>query len=100
VTGDEKLDALAGQVTELRVLRAGTAGDVRTVLGRLDTQDGRHADHEARLRELERHGTGTHEARLILVESWRNRVLGATAVASVVGGGIGAALSAALGLGH
>jgi ribosomal 50S subunit-associated protein YjgA (DUF615 family) len=100
MTGDEKLDALGAQVTELRVLMAGTAGDVRTVLGRLDMQDGRHQDHEARLRELERHGTSTHEQRLAAVESWRNRVIGAAAVASVVGGGVGAALSAALGLGR
>jgi predicted thioesterase len=100
VTGDEKLDALGTQVTDLRVLMAGVAGDTRTILGRLDAQDGRGQDHEARLREIERHGTATHERRIVAVELWRNRLIGAAAAAGVLGGGIGASISAALHLGH
>jgi hypothetical protein len=82
VTEDgSKLDAMAGQMTDLRVLVATVAGDTRAILGRLDAHDGARLDHEQRIRSL---------------EQWRWLVTGA---ASVGGGLIGAALSSALQLG-
>lgn len=76
-----KLDALTGQMTDLRVLVATVAGDTKAILGRIDAHDRARVDHEQRIRSL---------------EQWRWLVTGAAAVG---GGAVGAALSAALKLG-
>lgn len=114
--GNTKLDAIVGQMFDLRLVLAQVAGDVRLVLTRVDAHGADIAEHEMRIRELEAFRTGTLEIRPIVLERleetrrlevrvsalerWRMWLLGFIAAGSVAGGAAGAAVAAALGLTH
>ena len=93
---DDKLDALAGAVGDLRVGIANIAGDTRAILARLDSQDTAVRDHEGRLRTIEAQGTSEHgpqikdlRTEVQALREWRARMVGRAA-------GIGALTTAAV----
>lgn len=98
VVNDTKIDALASQLADLRVLLAQVAGDTRAILARLDAIDRSVADHEQRIRDLESIGADEHGAeisklreQLEALREWRSWVLGlAAGVGAIAGGGIAA----------
>ena len=88
---EDKLDALSGQLTDVRILLAGVSADTRAILSRLQDVDRRAEDHEARLRLLEQVGADEHTSQIERLQNqmqslreWRARVLGMAAVVSVV----------------
>lgn len=107
-TPDEKLDRIGGQLAAVAVQIATLTADVgaiRSDLTRTATDTARDlADHEVRLRELERHGTAHHSSAIAALQQWRSRSAGYTAGyaagAAALGGIFGAAAAAGLHLGH
>ena len=81
MSDDSQLDAIAGQIGDVRVALSDVAGDVRAVLGRLKDHDRTDADHEARLRVVEAYGCKDHGDRIARLERWRWLMTGAAAVA-------------------
>lgn len=76
-TADEKLDRLGETVTEVRVLLAGLASDLRAALGRAEEQDKARARLEGRVDGVER----DLDARLSAVE---RRVWAVPSVATLI----------------
>jgi len=101
VTGDDRLaaqlDRVGEQLAAVGVQLAtltGAVGALRADLTRTATETAHDlADHEVRLRELERHGTSDHGRAIAELQRWRARAAGYAAGASGVGAVAGAALS-------
>lgn len=91
-------DQINSALTEMRVMLATVAGDVRAILGRLDAQGQVQADHERRLRHVEMDGcpmgilargqaakaTSDIDSRVTSLERWRWSVPSAAVVISVL----------------
>jgi hypothetical protein len=97
VTAEEKLDRLSEQLGAVGVQLATLSADVRALRSDLTrtASETAHdvADHEARLRVLEAHGTADHGRAIAELQRWRAQAIGYAAGAAGVGGIAGAALS-------
>ena len=91
-------DQINAALTDMRVMLATVAGDVRAILGRLDAQGLVQADHERRIRQVEQAGcpigvlsraqslttTTDLDTRLSSLERWRWGIPSAAVVISVL----------------
>lgn len=100
---EDKLDALSGQLTDVRVALAVVAADTRAILGRLQDVDRRAEDHETRVRALEQIGADEHTTQIQQLmqdmqslREWRAKVLGMAGLVSVVVSAVGGPVAAAV----
>jgi hypothetical protein len=101
VTEDaEKLDRIVGQVADLRVLLERVLTTVDGLADRLDRGETRFADHEARLRVIEAHGTAQLAdlaKKVQWLREWRAQLVGIALGVGAVSGGAAAGIVKAVG---